>query len=138
VLDQAYELPANRVAPWVTAAASAGFLALAANGATEGHTAFVAVALAVAATLATLAVASRWHPHRVVLTDAGVVLHSSAKDTVIPWQELAAILVAVGRHRRLTWVRADGSRTDTFGLPPGHHDLLTEVRHRAPHVRVVS
>ena len=138
MLDDAYELPANRAAPLVTAVAAGGFLALAGYGAAEGHAAFAAVALAVGALLAVLAVVARREPHRVVLTDAGVVLRSAAGDTLIPWQGLAGVVVHTWRYRSLTWVRADGSRARTMGLPRGFHRLLSEVQHRAPHVRIVS
>ena len=133
-----YELPGNRMAPPVTAAAAAGFLGLAAYGAWDRRPPFAAVALAVAAVLAVLAVVARREPHRIVLTDAGLTLHSSTKATSIAWQDLAGIVIRTGRYPRLGWVRLDGTRTDTLGVPKDYYRMLTEVQHRAPHVRVFS
>jgi hypothetical protein len=138
VLDQAYELPRRQRAAPAAAVATVALLAAAGYGAVQGHLAWATAALAVAASMAVATVLTLWEPYRVVVTDGGVTLHAYARDTTIPWHELAGVVIVTNnRSDRLRWVRVGGGH-EAIGLPPGHFALLTEVQHRAPHVRVLS
>lgn len=137
--DQAYEIPPTQRGVTVVAPLAVALLVAAGYGAAAGHLAWAAGALGLAAALAGAAVLTLWEPHRFVLTDAGLVLHARAGDTLVSWQDLAGVVVARhGRHAKLTWVRTDGRRIVTPGTPRNHVDMLTEVKRRAPHVRTRS
>ncbi|HKH06027.1 MAG TPA: hypothetical protein VKA65_12745 [Acidimicrobiales bacterium] len=134
-----YVLPrSQRPAPWAIVILVA-LLVAAGFGATEGHTQFTVVAVAMAAANGVLAVVVWWStPYLIELAHTGVTLHAPGRDTRIPWPELTSVALVQGRWARLKWVRANGRTEDIFCTLPDVFGLLTEVRRRAPHVRIVS
>jgi hypothetical protein len=80
----------------------------------------------------------RYRPVRVVVTDAGVVLHAPARVVSIPWADLVSVERRRGRDSRLLWRRRQGRAVSTSDDFANVHRLLVEIERRAPHVVVES
>jgi hypothetical protein len=81
-----------------------------------------------------------WTPHRVTLTDSGVVMEARAKLRRIPWTELKSIGPVPWSPYRgaLWWRRAHGWPVSTPLNPANHHQMLVDIERRAPSVRISS
>jgi hypothetical protein len=80
-----------------------------------------------------------WRPHRVVLTESGVILTAIARNVTISWTELKSVQrVGAGRFARLAWRRIHGRTIVTSDAFVDVHRMLTDVERRAPDVQVSS
>ena len=83
--------------------------------------------------LVPVVVAQRWTPRVVALDDEGVVFVAPARRAGVPWGEVEAISAD---RSGLSWQLTDGRELQTPAASDCLQRLLSDVEHRAPHVRI--
>lgn len=139
--DSTYELTrsARRAPLWFVGALAGAVMFVALTGLGLDRASVVGLSLYCAVMLSFVGYDLVWRPHRVVLTEAGVVVTSRARQVAIPWVELVSVTrIPLGRHKVLEWRRARGRVVRIDDDFVDVHRLLGEVESRAPHVLVSS